>query len=71
MPWCEDCTKFWSPNSMPPTGKCPTCGLQLAEPQEEGWELDVPKPPWHFKLMVAALAVYLAWRVVQLLQWMI
>ena len=34
MPWCEDCTKFWSPNSLPETGKCPGCGLQIAEPQE-------------------------------------
>ena len=32
MPWCEDCAKFWSPNSLPVSGKCPTCGIQLAEP---------------------------------------
>ena len=24
VPWCEDCSKFWNPNSMPPDGTCPT-----------------------------------------------
>ena len=27
------------------------------------------KVPWHFKLLVAALCVYLGWRLVQLVVW--
>ena len=55
MPFCEDCAKFWSPNSMPPTGKCPKCGLQIARPQEivEAAEY---RAPWHFKLMIVLAA---------------
>ena len=29
MPWCEDCSKFWNPNSLPPDGTCPTCGRMI------------------------------------------
>jgi hypothetical protein len=66
MPWCEDCAKFWNPNSLPVNGRCPTCGIQLAEPMlpEEDEEL---KAPWHFKLMVVLAVVYLVWRFLQLL----
>ena len=24
MPWCEDCARFWNPNTLPPDGTCPT-----------------------------------------------
>lgn len=44
-------------------GSCPTCGRMLAEP------VATPRAPWHFKLMVAALCVYLAWRLVQAIAW--
>ncbi len=50
MPWCEDCAKFWNPPSMPPDGTCPTCGRVIAE-------LPDTKVPWHFWVLVAALAV--------------
>ncbi len=70
MPFCEDCAKFWSPNTMPVTGKCPSCGLQIAEPQdiEEASEY---RAPWHFKLMVALAAVYLTFRVIQMVSWIV
>ena len=29
-----------------------------------------PKAPWHFKLMVAAVIVYLLYRLVQLIGWL-
>ncbi len=61
MPFCEDCAKFWSPNSMPPTGECPTCGAQIASPQEVV-DANAYRAPWHFKLMIVALVVYLVWR---------
>jgi hypothetical protein len=64
---------------MKEDGSCPDCGLVLDKPTgptitakdlnlkelagEEG------KVPWHFKLMIVALALYLGWRLVQLVIW--
>ncbi|MBA3803447.1 MAG: hypothetical protein H0X22_11170 [Acidimicrobiia bacterium] len=44
-------------------GTCPTCGAKLEEPEIRpvGDEEDL-RAPWHFKLMVVALVVYLVWR---------
>jgi hypothetical protein len=80
MPWCDECAKFWNPTSMAEGGACPTCGRVLEAPdgpafdaREAGKSLNVralagedEKIPWHFKLMVFALALYLGWRLVQL-----
>jgi len=52
---------------MNPDGSCPVCGRVLADPLVE----DEPKAPWHFKLLVAAVAVYLLWRLVQLITWIV
>lgn len=65
MPWCDACARYWSPNSMPPDGSCPACGRVIAE---------APAParvPWHFWVLVVAVAVYLGWRAVQGLQWLL
>jgi hypothetical protein len=70
MPFCEDCAKFWSPNSMPVTGKCPTCGLQIADPQELADDSDY-KAPWHFKVMVVLAVLYVGFRVVQMIGWLV
>ena len=53
MPWCEDCSRFWNPPSMNRDGSCPTCGRVIAEPA---------KVPWHFKLLVVAIVLYLGYR---------
>jgi len=55
---------------MSPTGECPTCGLQIASPQEVV-EASEYKAPWHFKLMIVLAAIYLGWRLVQMVQWII
>ena len=82
MPWCEDCAKYFAPSAMTEAGNCPTCGRSLeAQGQRtpitaknldlrklaagDGAEEDM-KAPWHFKLLVGALIVYLSWRVVDL-----
>jgi hypothetical protein len=63
MPWCEDCAKYWAPATMTPDGRCPTCGRELDAPQRrDDDDKAVEKAPWHFKLMVVALVVYLVWR---------
>jgi hypothetical protein len=62
-------------------GTCPSCGRVVETPQrqpitaknldirklaggEEG--TDAAKAPWHFKLLMVLLALYLGWRIVQL-----
>jgi len=64
MPWCEDCSKFWNPNTIPPDGTCPTCHRIIADPPDT-------RVPWHFWLLVAGLVLYLGWRVIQGFQWLI
>ena len=78
MPFCEDCAKYYAPSAMAPDGTCPTCGRVLEAPkiQPPGGTLSgkdlkelagEQKAPWHFKLLVAAAVVYLAWRLFQLI----
>ena len=65
MPWCEDCAKYWTPNSMNDDGTCPKCDRVIDEPAAPG-DADEEKAPWHFKLMVVALVAYLGWRFVEI-----
>lgn len=68
MPWCDDCNRFWNPNTLEPDGSCPRCGRVVAEP---GKPAAPPKAPWHFKLLVGALALYLGWRVIEAVIWVV
>jgi hypothetical protein len=76
MPWCEDCAKYFAPSAMRADGTCPSCGRTLEAPQPitaknvnlkalagNGEEV---KAPWHFKLLMVMLGLYLGWRVVVL-----
>ena len=62
-------------------GSCPTCGRLVEAPKrqpitakninlrelaagEDGE--DSAKAPWHFKLLMVLLALYLTWRIIQL-----
>jgi hypothetical protein len=65
VPWCEECSKFWTPTSLATDGSCPSCGRQIGAPHAEA------RAPWHFKLLVVAVCVYLGWRVVGLVQWLL
>ena len=80
MPYCDPCARHWTPTSMRPDGSCPTCGqaLELRQPlappnagqPDPADEEDVaPAAPWHFKVLLVALAVYLAWRGIQGVDW--
>lgn len=62
MPWCDDCAKFWNPSSMGEGGECPTCGRVISTP---------PRAPWHFKLLMVAVALYLGFRAFQGIEWVI
>ena len=78
MPFCEECAKYWAPSAMTPEGTCPSCGRVLEAPQtaettsaanKSVRELagKQAKAPWHFKLLVVALGIYLGWRLIQLI----
>lgn len=60
MPWCDECSRFYNPNTLTADGDCPD-GHQVAEASTE----QAVKVPWHFWVMLAALGLYLGWRVVQ------
>jgi hypothetical protein len=66
VPWCDDCDRFFNPNSMPESGDCPTCGRFLASPVVEEEE---HKVPWHFWLLLVGVGLYLGWRAVQGIVW--
>ena len=63
MPWCETCSRFYNPTSLHADGSCPTCGTQVAATPV--------KAPWHFKLLLASVVLYLGWRGWQGIEWLI
>lgn len=67
MPWCATCDRFFNPNSLQADGSCPTCGTVVGEPRMA--DASAGGAPWHFKLLVAATAVYLSWRLIQGIAW--
>jgi len=79
MPWCEPCAKYLTPSSVNQDGKCPSCGEQIEPTGVKGERVtadtldlrklagqDSEKLPWHFKLLVGLLCLYMGWRIVQL-----
>ena len=72
MPWCETCSRFLNPNTLEPDGSCPTCGRVVAEPAAAGTPGDTEvkkKAPWHFKLLLVLIIVYLTSRFIQIGTW--
>jgi hypothetical protein len=63
VPWCDACSRFYNPPTLAPGGKCPSCDRVLVEQTSA-------RAPWHFKLLVAALAVYLGFRAWQGVEWL-
>lgn len=79
MPWCEDCSKFYTPSTLTPDGDCPA-GHHVADPDapklvqsgaDPREEDESSKVPWHFWLLLAAVVVYLGWRLIQGIQWLL
>ena len=76
MPWCEPCARYFAPTALTESGSCPDCGEVLAD--QAGIvspdNLDLKKLagvedeslPWHFKLLVTLLLLYMGWRVLDL-----
>jgi hypothetical protein len=72
VPWCDACAKFWNRPSLQ-DGTCPTCGAPLEAPPERTATTeatDRPTAPWHFKLLLVALVLYLGYRAYQGVFWL-
>ena len=81
MPWCEPCARYFAPSAAREDGSCPLCGREVQVADIHGRvtaqsldlrslanrdEAQPEKLPWHFKLLLSLLILYLGWRVVQL-----
>ena len=77
MPWCDACDRFLSPSTVKVDGTCPSCGRVVdaghahAAKSEAEQEEELPKIPWHLWLLAAALAVYLGYRALQGVEWLL
>jgi hypothetical protein len=67
MPWCDGCSRYWNPPTLV-EGRCPNCGRQLASPAVAADEV---RAPWHFKVLLVGLALYLLYRGWQGIDWVI
>ena len=75
MPWCDPCSEFHASADLD-GGRCPSCGdtMTAEHPPPDASE-DAPtvgqSAPWHFWLVVVALAGYLLWRFVEFIAWLL
>ncbi len=87
MPWCDTCNEYRAPSGVAEDGTCPTCGVRLpaaalreerrldrryaAQDESASGEEDVPPIPWHFWLLLAGVVLYLGWRLLQGIGWLV
>lgn len=82
MPWCSDCDRFYTQSTLKSDGTCPeghqaapipppNTAAGAADDAASEAAADGKTAPWHFWLMVAALTIYLGWRLVQGIMWAI
>ena len=86
MPWCATCDRFLSPPTVTPDGRCPTCGRPVepgrahsaeehappgGERAQSPPEEDLGPIPLHLKVLGVALVIYLGWRFIQGVEWVI
>lgn len=84
MPWCEECSRFYTPSTLSVSGDCPE-GHHVADPgsatplvqssapgrdAEEADRQQKTRAPWHFWVLVAAVVAYLGWRLIQGIGWL-
>jgi uncharacterized paraquat-inducible protein A len=63
LPWCDDCSAYWRAAELAEGDTCPTCGRTL--------DTTPAKSPWHFKLLVVAMVIYLGYRLIQGIAWVV
>ena len=68
MPWCETCSRFLNPQ-LARAGRLVPLRSGGGQAHDGGEEL--PGAPWHFKLLLVAVVIYLGWRLIQLIGWIV
>jgi len=76
VPWCAHCDRFLSPPTVNVDGTCPRCGSTVDAPEQvktqtERDEEELSPVPWHLKLLAVAIAIYLGYRLVQGIEWVL
>lgn len=84
MPWCDACDRFLSPSTVKVDGTCPSCGRVVdagraraaatapeSDAVDDNEDEDLPPIPWHLWLLAAALAIYLGYRAMQGIEWLL
>jgi hypothetical protein len=82
VPWCSECDRFLSPASVRTDGSCPRCGravdpgqakapATVADPADPVDSEPLEPVPWHFKLLLGAVALYLGYRAFQGIEWLL
>ena len=77
MPVCTECARWWSPRSAA-SGRCPDCGGSVSGvPASAAGATDMAeaaestKLPWHLKLLAVSFSLYMGWRMVQGVAWLL
>jgi hypothetical protein len=63
-----------NPNTLQADGTCPECGRLVEAPKPAGAvaaSAERDKAPWHFKLILALTVIYLTWRFIQMITWVV
>jgi hypothetical protein len=75
VPWCVHCNRFLTPSTVRPDATCPKCGTVV----ERGLIPGMTRPadeervgvPWHLKLLMVAAVLYLGFRAMQGIEWIL
>jgi hypothetical protein len=67
MPWCDTCDAYRAPTALNEEGSCAVCSEPVD--RSDARTSTQAKAPWHFWLMVAALVLYLGWRLIEGVIW--
>lgn len=77
MPWCDPCDRFYNPNTLLADGSCPRCSTVLGDDHQHDGDhgddhsANAATIPWHFWLVLALVAIYLGWRVIEGVLWVV
>ena len=79
VPWCTTCDRYFTPPALQRDGTCPVCGRGVERPAATApathttvtKDDTLPPVPWHFKLMLGAVALYLGYRFFQMGEWLV
>lgn len=63
MPWCDPCSQYHSQTALKEDA-CPECGGVVDHTHDDEPRSVGQSAPWHFWIVVAALAAYLGWRLI-------